>query len=174
MEEKKDRLTEDDINVLYGMTTILLNAAERNIQLIELAFEEEYRTLGEYKEQCRRLGRANVDMLLKRKVHDMIHNDRDKLGKILKAAKDFHYYMEILNKIGRTECVKEDVKELEAQESMIHDANLLSYIYAMIVNCNGEDDEIKILSFFKALAKGNRVSERILSRLRKNVEAATA
>ena len=174
MEEKKDRLTEDDINVLYGMTTIFLNAAERNIQLIELAFNEEYRTLGEYKQQCRRLGKANVDAILKRKVHDMIHNDRDKLGKILKVAKDFHYYMEFLNKMGRTECVVEGVNELEAQESMIHDANLLSYLYALMVNCNGADDEIKIISFFKALAKGNRVSERIFDRLKKNVEAATA
>ena len=50
-------------------------------------------------------------------------------------------------------------------DALQHDANLLAYRHALMANTRTED-EIKVDSALKALAKDNRVSEAILEQLK--------
>jgi hypothetical protein len=175
LEEKKalspeeERLTDTDLDVLSGMLIIFLHSAERIIQLMELEYDQRYRASREYKELCRKHGKLQVDHMLKTKVREIVRGDeRHKLGKILKSAKEFHMHMETLNKAGR-EAHSSNVTELDAFDAIEHDKNFLCYMYALLANCLTDEDELKVLSWVKLIAKGTRVSDRILERLKPKV-----
>jgi hypothetical protein len=163
-------LTETDLDVLSGMMIIFLHSAERIIRIIELEYERRYQEGTEYKRLCRLHGKAAVDAMMGAKVKEVIRGDeRNKLGKILKAAKEFHLHMETLNESGR-KAHRSDVTEWETFDAIIHDVNVLCYMYGLMGNSTTDDDELKILSTLKLLAKGDRVSPRVMARLKENVE----
>lgn len=166
MTQENDRLTDTDLDVLSGMMIIFMHSAERIIQMIEFAYEEQYRAGNDYKYYCKLYGKARADMEVHKQTQKIIRGDeRNKLGKILKAAKDFHYHMQALTKSG-SEAHREGIADWQAQDAIVHDVNKLCYMYALIGNCPTDEDEIKIMSTIKILAKDNRVSERILERLK--------
>ena len=61
--------------------------------------------------------------------------------------------------------LKEGIKDTDAFDSIVHDQNILCYLYALLANCEGQDAEMKVVSTIKAMAKGNMVSDNILKRL---------
>lgn len=162
----EDQFTDVDFDVLSGMMIIFMNAAERIIQMIELQYELQYRSGNDYKYYCKLYGKAKADEVVKQTVRKIVRGDeRNKIGKILKAAKDFHYHMKALNKTA-TESGPAHKQEWQVQDDIVHDSNILCYMYALIGNCDSDDAEIKIISTLKALAKGHRVSDRIINRLK--------
>lgn len=178
MEEQKnpinESLTDTDLDVLSGMMVIFLHSAERIIEIIELEYERRYRAGKEYKQYIKQLGKAATDEIVKREVKHIVRGDeRNQLGRILKAGKDFHRLIEVLNKTARNSH-KDGVTEWDSFDAIIHDVNILCYIYGLIGNCPNDDDEIKLLSTLKLMAKGDRVSERVLARLKEQVESSAA
>lgn len=174
MEEQKnpinEPLTDADLDALSGIMIIFLHSAERIMQIMELEYERRYRVGKEYRQYVKQAGKIVADMIIKREMKQMVRGDeRSQLGKILKVGKDFHHLMGILNKAARN-AHKQGVTELETFDAIIHDVNMLCYIYGLITNCSSDDDEIKLLSTLKLLAKGDRVSERVIARLKEQVE----
>jgi hypothetical protein len=162
----EDQFTDVDFDVLSGMMIIFLNAAERIIQMIELQYEQQYRAGNDYKYYCKLYGKARADEVLRQQVRRVVRGDeRNKIGKIIKAAKDFHYHMKSLNQQA-VQSKPDNKEEWQMQDCIIHDSNVLCYMYALIGNCDSDDAEIKIISTLKALAKGHRVSDRIINRLK--------
>ena len=164
-------LTDTDLDVLSGMMVIFLHSAERIIKIMEMEYERRYRAGKEYKQYVKRFGKAKTDELVKQEVRRVVRGDeRNQLGKILKAGKDYQRLIEVLNKTARN-AHKEGVTEWDSFDAIIHDVNMLCYIYGLIGNCPNDDDEIKLLSTLKLLAKGDRVSPRVLARLKEQVES---
>lgn len=161
----KGTLSETDLDILSGMMIVFLRAAEKCMQMIELHYEAEYRAGNEYKQYCKLYGKAYVDSVLAAKVQKIIRGDeRNKLGQLLKRAKDFHTAMDTLVDSGM-KAHNDHCTDVQAFDAIMHDSNFLCYLYALTGNCNGKDDELKILSTIKAFAKDGRVSDNLLNKL---------
>ena len=158
-------LSRKDADILSGMMVIFMRAAEKCLQMLELNYEAEYRAGEEYKRYCKMYGKAAVDSRLKDTVRKLVRGDeRNKLGRLLKIADDFHKAMDCLVESGM--CSHSDnCTDVQAFDAIMHDANFLCYLYALTGNCNKEDDEIKIISTVKALAKDTRISDNLLNKL---------
>jgi hypothetical protein len=89
---------------------------------------------------------------------------RNKLGRLLKIADDFHKAMDCLVESGMSSH-SDNCTDVQAFDAIMHDANFLCYLYALTGNCNNGDDEIKIISTIKALAKDTRISDNLLNKL---------
>ena len=166
-----ESLTDTDLDVLSGMMVIFLHSAERIIEIMELEYERRYRAGKEYKQYVKRFGKAKTDELVRQEVKRVVRGDeRNQLGKLLRIGNDFHKAIEVLNKTARN-AHKEGVTEWDSFDAIIHDVNMLCYIYGLIGNCPSDDDEIKLLSTLKLLAKGDRVSPRVMARLKEQVES---
>ncbi len=162
-------LSNDEINVLSGMMIIFMHAAERCVRLMEQHYEAEYRAGADYKRICKALGRAKTDEIVRQQTKKIVRGDeRNNIGRLLKLAADFENAMERLTLSG-IRAHSEDTTEVQAFDAIIHDVDYLCYLYALMVNCNGKDDEIKITSALKALAKGDRVSDRLLNMFNQNI-----
>lgn len=158
-------LSETDLDILSGMMIVFLRAAEKCMQMIELNYEAEYRAGAEYKRYCKMYGKAAVDSRLKDTVRKLVRGDeRNKLGQLLKRAKDFHTAMDTLVDSGM-KAHNDHCTDVQAFDAIMHDSNFLCYLYALTGNCNGKDDELKILSTIKTFAKEGRVSENLLNKL---------
>lgn len=159
-------LTETDIDVLSGMMIIFLHAAEKCIRTMELHYEAEYRAGKDYKKLCKIYGKPRADQIVKEQTRKVIRGDeRNKLGKILKTAEDFHKHMESLTESGM-KAHTEDTNDCKTFDAIQHDTNFLCYLYALMGNCIGADDELKIISTIKALAKGTRVADNVLEKFK--------
>lgn len=159
-------LSETDIDVLSGMMIIFLHAAEKCIRTMELHYEAEYRAGNDYKKLCKMYGKPQADRILREQTRKVIRGDeRNKLGKILRVAEDFHKHMESLTESGM-KSHRQDTTDCDAFDAIQHDTNFLCYLYALMGNCIGADDELKIISATKALAKGDRVSENVLEKMK--------
>ncbi len=159
-------LTDDELDVLSGMMIIFMHSFEKLLSMTELHYEAQYRASKEYKQFVRMYGKAYVDNQLKEKVRNIVRgDDRNKLGKVLKAAKEFHREMENLTQSG-VASHKEGITDADSLSAIVHDVNFLCYAYALMANTTRDDDEIKILSTLKLLAKGNRVSENLMNKLK--------
>ncbi len=159
-------LSETDIDVLSGMMIIFLKAAEKCIQTMELHYEAEYRAGKEYKAYCKLYGKAVTDAIVSKQVRKVIRGDeRNRLGKILQAASEMHRQMDYLVDSGM-QAHPDNITTEQAFDAMQHDTNFLCYLYALMGNCNGKDDEIKIISTIKAFAKGDRVSDNVLDKMK--------
>ena len=168
---KTERLTDEDLDVLSGMMIIFAHSMERIVGIIELAYEDRYRQGKQYKELCKTVGKVRADEIAHAGIQRMYRQDENyQIGRILKVSKDLHRMMEVLNMRARN-AHSENTTEWETFDAIIHDVNLLCYMYGLIGNCNGDDDGLKLLSFLKVLAKGKRVSPRVLERLREQVDA---
>lgn len=158
-------LSRKDADILSGMMVIFMRAAEKCLQMLELNYEAEYRAGAEYKRHCRIYGKAAVDSRLKDTVRKLVRGDeRNKLGRLLKIADDFHKAMDCLVESGMSSH-SDNCTDVQAFDAIMHDANFLCYLYALTGNCNNGDDEIKIISTVKALAKDTRISDNLLNKL---------
>lgn len=158
-------LSDADLDVLSGMMIIFMHSAEKILQVMENHYFAEYRAGAEYKQLCKQYGKAAVDKAARDQIQHIVRGDeRNKLGKILKAAENFHYQMQTLTESAFA-AHGEEITDADSMTAIIHDTNVLCYLYALMGNCDGKDDEIKIISTIKAFAKGKRVSENVLNKL---------
>ena len=162
---RRGTLSDDDLDVLSGMMIIFMHSAEKCLQIMERHYEAEYRAGNDYKSLCKLYGKSQAERILGEQVKRLIRGDeRCNLGKILRTADMFHKQMETLTNTAMSSH-SDDITDIQSFDAIEHDINFLCYCYALMGNCNGADDEIKILSTVKALAKGDRVSDNVLTKL---------
>lgn len=158
-------LSDQDLDVLSGMLIIFLHAAEKVVNVIETNKALEYMAGNEYKYYCRMYGKARTDEVVKQQARKVIRGDkRLELGNLLATAKKLHQQMEKITNEGMT-AHSEDISDVRAFDAIEHDANFLVYMYGIMGNVDGDNDEIKLISTLKAMAKGHRVSDNLLSKL---------
>lgn len=159
-------LSDEDLDVLSGMMVVFMHAAEKCLSKMETHYELEYMAGKEYQYYCKIYGKDKTDAIVHNQVRKVIRGDeRNQLGKIIKAAKDFHKAQEKLFETAIKSHTKETT-DVQSLDGLMHDVNFLCYVYALMCNCNGSDDEIKLLSTVKVMAKGDRVCDNLLEKLK--------
>ena len=162
-------LTIEDIKTLESMFIVEMHSAERIFRVIENGLADIYRQSKDYKKLVKQYGKAAADEIVKDYTHSVLTQDETyNIGKLLDECKTLHYYMDRLTEAAiAIDPNAEDKgrKEMEMFDALRHDANLLAYRHALMANVRDED-EIKVDSALKALAKDNRVSEAILEQLK--------
>lgn len=159
-------LTREDIDVLSEFMIVFMHAAEKCLQVIELHCQLEYMAGQEYKYYCKQYGKARTDAIVRKQVQKVIRGDeRSKLGNIIKKADEFHKSMESLFDTA-IKAHDKDRTDADSLNGLMHDVNFLCYCYALMCNCPKDEDEIKLLSTVKAMAKGKQVSDNVLEKLK--------
>ena len=165
IEIPRGTLSDVDIDVLSGMMTIFMHAADKCLRLIELHYKAEYRASEAYKRNCKQYGKAAVEMVMDYQTRKVVrHDDKLKLGRLIKQAEDFHRTIDSLTDRAMV-AHNAEISDIESFNALEHDINYLCYMYALMGNCIGADDELKLLSTIKMMAKGDRVSDNVLSKL---------
>ncbi|MCM1034955.1 MAG: hypothetical protein NC229_08930 [Bacteroides sp.] len=155
-------LTEQEQDVLSGMMVVFFHAAERCVQVLENHYRAQYQAGKDYKMIVRKIGKAKADEIVKQQVTRIVRGDeRNNIRRILDTCKALHQQMENLSD-SAINSHADGVEAWQMFDNLQHDVNFLCKIYALMGNCNGRDDEIKLESTLRTLAKGNRVSERII------------
>ena len=162
-------LTINDIKTLESMFIVEMHSAERIFRVIENGLANIYRQSKDYKKLVKQYGKAAADKIAQEYTHRVLTQDETyNIGKLLEECKNLHYYMDRLTAAAiAIDPNAEDKcrKEMEMFDALRHDANLLAYRHALMANVRDED-EIKVDSTLKAIAKDNRVSEAILEQLK--------
>ena len=162
-------LSIEDIKTLESMFIVEMHSAERIFRVIENGLANIYRQSKDYKKLVKQYGKAAADKISKEYTHRVLTQDETyNIGKLLEECKTLHYYMDMLTAAAiAIDPNAEDKcrKEMEMFDALRHDANLLAYRHALMVNIPDTDD-IKVDSTLKALAKDNHASEAILEQLK--------
>lgn len=161
-------LTTEEQDVVCGMMVIFLKCVDKYIRLLENHYHAEYRASKEYKVLVERVGKIEAERIVGYTVRKIVRGDkRNKIGRLLKIAEDFHNTIELLEN-NAMHFHREGVSDIDAFDGMQWDMNWLCYLYALIANCEEEKDSIRIISTVKAMAKGHLVSDKLLEKLKVN------
>ena len=162
-------LTIQDIKTLESMFIVEMHSAERIFRVIENGLADIYRQSKDYKQLVKQYGKAAADKIVTTYTHRVLsHDEQYNCGKLLEVCKTLHHYMDRLTAAAIAIDPKAEDKgrkEMEMFDALQHDGNLLAYRHALMVNVRPED-EIKVDSMLKALAKDHTVSDRIIERLK--------
>ena len=162
-------LSIQDIKTLESMFIVEMHSAERIFRVIENGLADIYRQSKDYKQLVKQYGKAAADKIVTTYTHRVLsHDEQYNCGKLLEVCKTLHHYMDRLTAAAIAIDPKAEDKgrkEMEMFDALQHDGNLLAYRHALMVNVRPED-EIKVDSMLKALAKDHTVSDRIIERLK--------
>ena len=161
-------MTIEDIKTLESLFIVEMHSAERIFRLIETGMETIYRESKDYKALVKKHGKPAADQIVRHYTHQVLTQDEQyNIGQILKVCKTLHHYMDRLTIAGiEMQPGTEDKgrKEMEMFDALQADSNQLAYVHALLSNVP-QENEIKMISTLKALAKDNTVSQAILERL---------
>lgn len=161
-------MTIQEIKRLESMFIVEMHAAERILRLIESGMEKIYRESKDYKRLVKKMGKVAADKIVKDYTHRVLTQDQTySIGLLLEECKKLHYYMDRLTAAATT--IDQNAKDkgityVDMFDALTHDANLLAYRHALMANTRPED-EIKVDSALKALAKDHCISDEILKEL---------
>ena len=162
-------LTIEDIKTLESMFIVEMHSAERIFRVVENGLADIYRQSKDYKQLVKQYGKAAADKIVTTYTHRVLsHDEQYNCGKLLEVCKTLHHYMDRLTAAAIAidpQAEDKGRKEMEMFDALQHDGNLLAYRHALMVNVRPED-EIKVDSMLKALAKDHTVSDRIIERLK--------
>lgn len=161
-------LTLSDIKTLESLFIVEMHSAERIFRLVENGMETIYRESKDYKALVKKHGKPAADKIVTTYTHRVLSQDEQfNIGQLLKVCKTLHHYMDRLTIAGiEMNPGTEDKgrKEMEMFDALQADSNQLAYVHALLSNVP-EENEIKMISTLKALAKDKTVSQAILERL---------
>ena len=162
-------MTIEDIKTLESLFIVEMHSAERIFRLIETGMETIYRESKDYKALVKKYGKPAADKIVTTYTHRVLsHDEVYNIGKLLEVCKTLHHYMDRLTAAAIAidpQAEDKGRKEMEMFDALQHDGNLLAYRHALMVNVRPED-EIKVDSMLKALAKDHHASEAILEQLK--------
>ena len=162
-------LTIEDIKTLESMFIVEMHSAERIFRVIENGLADIYRQSKDYKQLVKQYGKAAADKIVTTYTHRVLsHDEQYNCGKLLEVCKTLHHYMDRLTAAAIAIDPKAEDKgrkEMEMFDVLQHDAQLLAYRHGLMANVRPED-EIKVDSILKALAKDHHASEAILEQLK--------
>lgn len=162
---KKIELTNQDLDVLGGIAIVCSHVAEKCLMAAARHFENEYKKKDEYIALCKRYGKAVVDMKIKEQAVKVTRGEnRLKLGRTLDTInKALEEISKVTSKsIDPTMCTAKDM--CEGYDALMNDVSLYGKIFALLCNCDKDDDIIKIESQIKLMSnkwKKDRASERV-------------
>lgn len=160
--EQNQRLTDEDLDKLSGLMILGFHIAELACSKMEYEYATRYK--GEqYAAAVKAYGKAYADKLVLDAVKKEVRNDeRLKIGELLKAFDNVKVRME---KITNTalDTRSEDASYIEVYDALHNNMNYWCYIYLLMSNLTNGDDFLKIESQIKLLAKGDSISERVIS-----------
>ena len=161
-------MTIQEIKRLESMFIVEMHAAERILRIIESGMEKIYRESKDYKRLVKKMGKVAADKIVKEYTHRVLTQDEQyNCGKLLEECKTLHHYMDRLTAAATAVDQIDQEKGItyvDMFDALIHDASLLAYRHAIMYNVRPED-EIKLDSALKALAKDNCISDEILKEL---------
>ncbi|MBR0335139.1 MAG: hypothetical protein IIX13_09420 [Bacteroidales bacterium] len=171
---KKTILTQQDIDVLASIAIVCVHVAERVINAIAHSVENEYHKKPQYDAACRKYGRAVVNERVKELAIEFARGDeRFAMGKTLKELQKALKAVEGITAKGISpECCRLAANELVAYDALQSDVNLYGKLFALIANCDNDDDIIKIESTVKMFAtkwKKDRASDRVFEVFNANI-----
>ena len=149
------------------MFIVEMHAAERILRLIESGMEKIYRESKDYKRLVKKMGKVAADKIVKEYTHRVLTQDEQyNVGRLLEECKTLHHYMDRLTAATAIDQQAQDkgITYVDMFDALIHDASLLAYRHAIMYNVRPED-EIKVDSALKALAKDHCISDEILKEL---------
>ena len=169
MNNELESLNKSDLKTLESMFIVEMHSAERIFRVIENGLADIYRQSKDYKQLVKQYGKAAADKIVTTYTHRVLsHDEQYNCGKLLEVCKTLHHYMDRLTAAAIAidpQAEDKGRKEMEMFDALQHDGNLLAYRHALMVNVRPED-EIKVDSMLKALAKDHTVSDRIIERLK--------
>ncbi len=163
------KLTVQEKDVLVSIFIIFMHAAERCVTILEQSYEEEYKDSQDYQRLKKQYGPAVADEMLRTTTQRLLRQDEKlQVGKLLQSAKDFQSKMEKLSAISSRFAGEEEnsFTFMQVFDYIQHDINFLLRVYSYIINCKDKDDEIKIETTLKMIAKDNKVPERLIDLFR--------
>lgn len=162
-------LTIEDIKTLESMFIVEMHSAERIFRVIENGLADIYRQSKDYKQLVKQYGKAAADKIVTTYTHRVLsHDEVYNIGKLLEVCKTLHHYMDRLTAAAIAidpQAEDKGRKEMEMFDVLQHDAQLLAYRHALMVNIPDTED-IKVDSMLKLLAKDHHASEAILEQLK--------
>jgi hypothetical protein len=148
----------EELNSLSSMTSIFVHAAEKCATLIELDAEKKMLLSKGY--MLYQLKRGDKAEEIFKSALDKISYKRSELGNIINSIKAFKNMMDRYT----VRVLKNNKNGMEkGLDSIMEDVRYLCRLYAIIGNCESDADLIKVESTAKLIAKGNKVSERIIN-----------
>ena len=161
-------MTIQEIKRLESMFIVEMHAAERILRLIESGMEKIYRESKDYKRLVKKMGKVAADKIVKEYTHRVLTQEETyHVGKLLEECKKLHHYMDRLTAAATAVDQIDQEKGItyvDMFDALIHDSSLLAYRHAIMYNVRPED-EIKVDSALKALAKDHCISDEILKEL---------
>jgi hypothetical protein len=151
-------LSIEELDILSSMMSIFIHAAEKCATLIENDAEKKILLSKAY--MLYRLKRGDKAEEIVKRALDKISYKRSELGNIINSIKAFKNMMDKYT----VRVLKNNKNGMEkGLDSLMEDVRYLCKLYAIIGNCETDADLIKVESTARMIAKGNKVSERIIN-----------
>lgn len=162
-------LTKEDLQRLEGMFFQTLQELYVITTLIEGGLITIYHRTKDYRDLVKKYGKQRADAQVAHTVHDQLYNHDEMYhtGTILRKITDLKVWLDRLFEVGTATNPKAkdaEKKQMKMAEELISDGRLLAWRHAMQCNIHANED-IKLDSTLKLLAKGDIVSDRIIARL---------
>jgi hypothetical protein len=151
-------LSLEELNILSSMTSIFVHAAEKCATLIERDAEKKMLLSKGY--MLYQLKRGNEAEDIVKKAMEKISFKRSELGDIINSIKAFKNKMDKYT----VRVLQNNKKGIEqGLDDVLEDVRYLCKLYAIIGNCETDADLTKVESSARLVAKGKKVSERIIN-----------
>lgn len=151
-------LSLEELNILSSMTSIFVHAAEKCATLIERDAEKKMLLSKGY--ILYQLKRGNDAEEVVKKAMENISFKRSELGNIINSIKAFKNKMDKYT----VRVLQNNKKGIEqGLDDVLEDVRYLCKLYAIIGNCETDADLTKVENSARLLAKGKKVSERIIN-----------
>lgn len=151
-------LSLEELNILSSMTSIFVHAAEKCATLIERDAEKKMLLSKGY--MLYQLKRGNDAEEVVKEAMEKISFKRSELGDIINSIKAFKNKMDKYT----VRVLQNNKKSIEqGLDDILEDVRYLCKLYAIIGNCETDADLIKVENTARLIAKGKKVSERIIN-----------
>ena len=156
----------DNLTLLKHLEAMLQQSRheqERIVYVIEGVLDQLYREQDDYKRLVKLYGRNAPQLAAAGIRHVLTHDQVYNLNLLREDCKRMHFHTERLTSVGIEGNTPEQSGELF--DALMHDANLLAYRHALMCNIRPEDD-IKVDSMLRALAKDHTIPEEIIDKFK--------
>ena len=155
------QLTPQEMDALTGMMIVLFHAGERCSQIIMQQYAAQYKASQDYKVLCKRCGKAQADLIVQEQTEKILTQaDKLQVKRIVKQAEDLQRSIEKMTTIAIQ--VGDQANACDNFDALLNDANNVCKLTGYYANIITEEDMLKADSALKLLAKGKRVSEKVM------------
>ena len=169
---KDQPITMEDIKRLESMIIQSGQEIRTLLGLIEVGLWRMYRESKDFRKLVKMYG-AKADDIVRTTIRETLEKeDTYKVGKILQVLRQVINMLDGLSAAGTAIDPKAEdraKKEAAMWDALQHDGKLLAWRHSLMCNITPADD-IKLDSALKALAKDGTVSERIIERLKPEIQ----